>query len=87
MLSNRQAGSQLIPLGDENMSKQVQDAYVVAATRTPIGKSGRGAFQEHAARRDARSVTIKNAPAQSRRSGDNEDAIVGCAMPEGEGKA
>ena len=23
------------------MSKQVQDAYIVAATRTPIGRSGR----------------------------------------------
>ena len=25
--------------------KQVQDAYIVAATRTPIGKSGRGYFR------------------------------------------
>ena len=27
------------------MSRQVQDAYIVAATRTPIGKSGRGYFR------------------------------------------
>ncbi len=27
------------------MSKQVQDAYIVAATRTPIGRSGRGYFR------------------------------------------
>ena len=27
------------------MSKQVQEAYIVAATRTPIGKSGRGYFR------------------------------------------
>ena len=27
------------------MSKQVQDAYIVAATRTPIGRSGRGYFK------------------------------------------
>jgi acetyl-CoA acyltransferase len=27
------------------MSKQMQDAYIVAATRTPIGKSGRGYFR------------------------------------------
>jgi acetyl-CoA acyltransferase len=26
-------------------TKQVQDAYIVAATRTPIGKSGRGYFK------------------------------------------
>ena len=25
--------------------KQVQDAYIVAATRTPIGRSGRGYFR------------------------------------------
>ena len=25
--------------------KQIQDAYIVAATRTPIGKSGRGFFR------------------------------------------
>ena len=25
--------------------KQIQDAYIVAATRTPIGKSGRGVFR------------------------------------------
>jgi hypothetical protein len=28
-----------------NMSKQLQDAYIVAATRTPIGKSHRGFFR------------------------------------------
>ena len=27
------------------MSKQVQDAYICAATRLPIGKSGRGYFK------------------------------------------
>jgi acetyl-CoA acyltransferase len=27
------------------MSKQLQDAYIVAATRTPIGKSHRGFFK------------------------------------------
>ena len=27
------------------MSKQVQEAYIVAATRTPIGRSGRGFFR------------------------------------------
>jgi acetyl-CoA acyltransferase len=27
------------------MSKQIQDAYIVAATRTPIGKSGRGYYR------------------------------------------
>ena len=27
------------------MSKQVQDAYIVAATRTPVGKAPRGVFR------------------------------------------
>jgi len=27
------------------MSKQISDAYIVAATRAPIGKSGRGMFR------------------------------------------
>lgn len=27
------------------MSKQLQDAYIVAASRTPIGKAPRGAFK------------------------------------------
>jgi len=27
------------------MSKQIQDAYIVAATRTPVGKAPRGAFR------------------------------------------
>jgi len=27
------------------MSKQVQEAYIVAATRTPVGKAPRGMFR------------------------------------------
>ncbi|MBS1163969.1 MAG: acetyl-CoA acetyltransferase, partial [Burkholderiaceae bacterium] len=27
------------------MTRQVQDAYIVAATRTPIGKAPKGAFR------------------------------------------
>ena len=27
------------------MSKQIQDAYIVAATRTPVGKAPRGVFR------------------------------------------
>ena len=36
------------------MTKQVQDAYIVAATRTPVGKAPRGMFQTRAPRRHAR---------------------------------
>ncbi|CAN7475069.1 acetyl-CoA C-acyltransferase [Rhizobacter sp. LjRoot28] len=67
------------------MSKQVQDAYIVAATRTPIGRSGRGYFKN--TRPDALLVAaihgaMKQVPGLDPKS--IEDAIVGCAMPEGE---
>jgi acetyl-CoA acyltransferase len=67
------------------MSKQIQDAYIVAATRTPVGKAPRGAFRNaHPADLLAhvlRSV-VAQAPGIDLRRID--DVIVGCAMPEGE---
>jgi acetyl-CoA acyltransferase len=67
------------------MSKQVQDAYIVAATRTPIGRSGRGYFRNTrpddlliAAIRSAMTQVPTLDPAAI------EDAIVGCSFPEGE---
>ncbi|MEY4561283.1 MAG: hypothetical protein RLZZ618_560 [Pseudomonadota bacterium] len=67
------------------MSKQVQEAYIVAATRTPIGRSGRGFFKN--TRPDALLVAaiqgaLKQVPGLDQKS--IEDAIIGCAMPEGE---
>ncbi len=67
------------------MSKQVQDAYIVAATRTPIGKSGRGYFRN--TRPDdllvaALQSALKQVPTLDPKA--IEDAIIGCAMPEGE---
>jgi acetyl-CoA acyltransferase len=67
------------------MSKQIQDAYIVAATRTPIGKSGRGYFKN--TRPDDLLVkAVQGALAQvpSLDPKAIEDAIIGCAMPEGE---
>ncbi|MFO1217632.1 MAG: acetyl-CoA C-acyltransferase [Burkholderiaceae bacterium] len=67
------------------MSKQVQEAYIVAATRTPIGKSGRGVFR-HTRPDDLLVAAIQGALKQvpSLDPKAIEDAIVGCAMPEGE---
>jgi acetyl-CoA acyltransferase len=67
------------------MSKQIQDAYIVAASRTPIGKSHRGFFRN--TRPDDLLVTallsaLKQVPGLDPKA--IEDAIVGCAMPEGE---
>ncbi len=69
---------------DIEMSKQVQDAYIVAATRTPIGRSGRGVFRNTRSD-DLLVATIRHALAQvpSLDPKAIEDAIVGCAMPEG----
>lgn len=65
--------------------KQVQEAYIVAATRTPIGKSGRGVFR-NTRPDDLLVAAIRGALAQvpSLDPKAIEDAIVGCAMPEGE---
>jgi acetyl-CoA acyltransferase len=66
-------------------TKQVQEAYIVAATRTPIGKSGRGYFKN--VRPDDLLVkAIHGALAQVPNLDPKaiEDAIVGCAMPEAE---
>src|SRR3982751_220077 len=67
------------------MSKQLSDAYIVAATRTPIGKSGRGMFRN--TRPDDLLVAVIQAALAQVPTLDPaaiEDAIVGCAMPEGE---
>ena len=67
------------------MSKQLQDAYIVAASRTPIGKAPRGMFKN--TRPDELLVTaIKAAVAQVPGLDTKviEDAIVGCAIPEAE---
>jgi acetyl-CoA acyltransferase len=67
------------------MSKQVQDAYIVAATRTPIGRSGRGYFR-NTRPDDLLIAAIKSALKQvpSLDPAAIEDAIVGCSFPEGE---
>ena len=67
------------------MTKQLQDAYIVAATRTPIGKAPKGAFRN--VRPDDLLVhALRGALAQVPRldPATIEDAIVGCAIPEAE---
>ena len=67
------------------MSKQIQDAYIVAASRTPIGRSGRGYFR-NTRPDDLLVAALRAALAQVPNLDPKaiEDAIVGCAMPEGE---
>jgi acetyl-CoA acyltransferase len=67
------------------MTKQVQDAYIVAATRTPVGKAPRGSLKK--VRPDDLLVhVLRSAVAQAKNLDPDliEDAIIGCAMPEAE---
>jgi acetyl-CoA acyltransferase len=67
------------------MSKQLQEAYIVAATRTPIGKAPRGMFKN--VRPDDLLVRVlQSALSQVPELDPNviEDAIVGCSFPEAE---
>ena len=64
--------------------KQIQDAYIVAATRTPIGRSHRGFFKN--TRPDDLLVKALQAVLAQVPSLDPaaiEDIICGCAIPEG----
>ena len=64
---------------------QLQDAYIVAATRTPIGKSGRGYFR-NTRPDDLLIAAVQQALSQvpSLDPKAIEDAIIGCSFPEGE---
>ncbi len=63
--------------------KQIQDAYIVAATRTPIGKAPKGMFR-NTRPDDLLVAAIRSAMAQvpSLDPKAVEDAIIGCALPE-----
>jgi acetyl-CoA acyltransferase len=65
------------------MSKQIQDAYIVAATRTPIGRSHRGYFRQTRPD-DLLATVLRSALAQAPGLDPAaiEDVICGCAIPE-----
>ena len=67
------------------MSRQVQEAYIVAATRTPIGKAPRGYFR-NTRPDDLLVAAVRSALLQvpSLDPKAIEDAIIGCSFPEGE---
>ncbi|HEX3896976.1 MAG TPA: acetyl-CoA C-acyltransferase [Rudaea sp.] len=67
------------------MPKQIQDAYIVAAVRTPVGKAPRGVFRN--TRPDdmlafAIDAALSKVPQVDKSRID--DAVIGCAMPEAE---
>ena len=65
--------------------KQIQDAYIVAAARTPIGKAPKGSFR-NLRPDDLLIAALRGALAQAPGldPATIEDAVIGCAMPEGE---
>jgi acetyl-CoA acyltransferase len=67
------------------MSKQVQEAYIVAAKRTPVGKAPRGMFR-NVRPDDLLAHALRSALAQvpSLDPAAVDDVIVGCAIPEAE---
>jgi acetyl-CoA acyltransferase len=67
------------------MSRQVQDAYIVSAVRTPVGKAPRGVFRN--TRPDdmlAHAVVAALSRCPSVDKSRIDDAVIGCAMPEAE---
>ena len=69
----------------DKLSGQIQDAYIVAAARSPVGKAPRGVFRN--ARPDdllahALNAAFMQTPSLERSAVD--DIVVGCAMPEAE---
>src|SRR4051812_32952065 len=67
------------------MNRQIQDAYIVAAVRTPVGKAPRGMFRT-VRPDDMLAHVLKGALAKvpNLDPHDIADVIVGCAMPEAE---
>ena len=72
-------------MSKHGLNKQVQDAYIVAATRTPVGKAPRGVFR-NTRPDDMLAHVLRSVIAQAPGIDVNriDDAIIGCAMPEGE---
>ncbi|MES2614812.1 MAG: beta-ketoacyl synthase N-terminal-like domain-containing protein, partial [Bdellovibrionota bacterium] len=67
------------------MSKQIQEAYICAAIRTPVGKAPRGVFKT--TRPDdllAHCLKGLKAKVTNLNLAEISDIIVGCAMPEAE---
>lgn len=67
------------------MTKQIQDAYIVSAIRTPVGKAPRGMFKT--VRPDDLLAHVLTAAMKQCAGLDPtaiDDVIVGCAMPEAE---
>lgn len=66
-------------------NRQIQDAYIVAATRTPVGKAPKGVFR-NTRPDDLLAHALRHLLAQTPGIDPHriDDVVVGCAMPEAE---
>src|SRR5437762_1223013 len=67
------------------MTRQTQDAFIVSAVRTPVGKAPRGMLKN--VRPDDMLAHVLKAAVErvpGLDAGAVQDVIAGCAMPEGE---
>jgi acetyl-CoA acyltransferase len=66
-------------------TRQIHDAYIVAATRTPVGKAPKGVFR-NTRPDDMLAHVLRSVVAQAPGIDVSriDDAVIGCAMPEGE---
>ena len=67
------------------MTKQLQDAYIVSAVRTPVGKAPRGVFR-NTRPDDLLAHVLRHAVAGAPGIDTSriDDVVIGCAMPEAE---
>ena len=67
------------------MPRQIQDAYIVSAVRSPVGKAPKGMFR-NTRPDDLLAHVLRGAVAAAPGVDPKrfDDAIIGCAMPEGE---
>ena len=67
------------------MTRQLQDAYIVSAIRTPVGKAPRGVFR-NTRPDDLLAHVLRQAVALAPGIDTSriDDAVIGCAMPEAE---
>lgn len=61
----------------------MREAVIVAGARTPVGKSKRGSLK-NVRPDDLAGLVVKEALKRSKYTGEVEDLIIGCAMPEAE---
>src|SRR5690349_11011572 len=67
------------------MTRQIQDAYIVSAVRTPVGKAPRGVFR-NTRPDDLLALVLREAIRRAPGIDLSQigDAVIGCAMPEAE---